>query len=126
MPELMVTMTVITLMGAIAIPMVSNMLQSTKEESAINNLEYLNQAVWKYQHAGSQITNSSGSTSNVIAILQERDTAMPGSPFVETNVKIRISSASNDYRGRWNGSTFELVYPGSSGSGQNLLLMQTR
>lgn len=126
MAEVMVAIAVITIVGAVAIPMVSNIMLNSQAETAANNLEFLNQGVWKYQHAGAQVTNASGSTSNVVALLKTRDESMPGSPYVDATFSIRMSSSTNDYRGMWNGSTFELLSPGETGSGMNLLLMQSR
>jgi prepilin-type N-terminal cleavage/methylation domain-containing protein len=122
-PELMVVVAVLGILAAIAIPAMVGVLGSSKETTANNNLEYLNQAVWKYGHAGAQIANPAGQTAAVLALLKTRDASMPGSPYVESNLSTNVSSDASTYRANWNGTNFELISPETGGTGLNLLQM---
>lgn len=122
----MVVVAILAILGAIGITMVSGSLDGAKIGTATANLEYLNRAVIAYEHAGAEITNGTGAASNVIALLKTRDVSLPGSPFVETNIAIQITSSQTEYRAAWNGTRFELLEPGQAGSGQNLSTMQRK
>src|SRR4029079_6809281 len=101
---------------------------ASKAATAEANLEHLNQAVLKFNHASSELTNASASDSAdelaIFATLQTRDATVLGSPFLGTNFRSSISDVETTYRASWNGRMFELVSPGNSGTGLDLLLLQ--
>lgn len=119
--ELLVVITVVGIMAAVAIPAFIGVLGGSKDSVASSNLEYLNQGVWKYGHAGAQITNATGETATVLALLRTRDAHMPGSPYLEAALTTNLSSDTNGYRAVWNGTLFEMKKPGDSGTGLDLL-----
>lgn len=122
--EILVTIAVLAIIAAVAVPMVGGTLASSKAGVAQRNLNVLNGAVVHYNQSVQELTNSSGDHSGVIALLRTRDTSVPGSPFVPDNWTVNVVSATNSFRGSWNGRAFAFLVPGVAGSGVDLLDLQ--
>ena len=124
--EVIVVITVIGVVSAIALTVITNVRRSAQVETADANLEHLNQAVLRYNHALSEITNAVGEGAIVFSNLQVRNTndPIPGSPFLESNLVFRSSSATNTIRAVWNGRMFEARGLGTNGTGLDLERLQ--
>jgi len=126
--EVMIVIGVLAVIASILIPAMVGIVPGSKAATAEANLEYLNQAVLKFNHASTEITNAveSGGADEqaVFATLQARDATLPGSPFLGTNFRSNLSNTDTTYRASWNGRMFQLVSPGSAGTGLDLLLLQ--
>lgn len=122
LPELLTTIAVIGILAAIAIQSYRGIQDSAKETVARDNLGLLNRAVLHYGEVARDITVTavSGSATDELAILatlKTRDAEIPGSPYLERNFRDTVSSSSDDYRIQWNGHAFELLRPGTTGTG---------
>jgi prepilin-type N-terminal cleavage/methylation domain-containing protein len=126
LPEMLVVISVIAILGAIAVPMYSGIMRSSQVEIAKRNLNLLNGAVSAYRQINQELTNAAGNEAAVITALKTRDTNLPGSPFIETNRRIVVTSSTNLYRARWNGVSFEFRDTGSSGQGVDLMAFAGR
>lgn len=126
--EMLVVIAVIGVLAAVSIPRIAGILPSAREQTAMRNLRYINAAIIAYNNAASEITPTTVPTSSgigdetaVFVILKARAEDLRGSPFLPVNVVPTSSSATDSYRARWNGQMFEIITPGNSGTGVNLL-----
>lgn len=118
---------------AIGIPAIVNVVPSAKEETANANLQNLNKGVLKFGQSAWELVlqPNAGSIEDemlVVRSLQYRNPsvsrATPGSPYVSPNMNLVDSTDQGSYRALWNGRMFELVKPGTQGTGLDLLNMQ--
>jgi len=127
--EVIAAIGVLGVIVSIVIPMVANIVPSSRSTAADANLEQLNAAVLKFNHANWELSlTPSSSTSDEEAIfrsLQYRDSATPapGAPYIEATDSFVATSDIDSYRGVWNGRAFEILPPGTSGAGLDLLRM---
>lgn len=127
--EVVVVIAIIGVMGAIAVPIMSNQLAAASQRTASRNLNLLNAAVIAFNQGNWELvlTNTSGSTDELAIFdsLRFRDAVnpTPGSPYLPPNATFNASSATSTYRAVWNGRMFELVSLGASGTGLDLLRM---
>ena len=123
--ELIVTVAIIGLLASIAIPVYSNIREASEKAAAEDHVESLNRAVttfvqncWKLPTAPDAV-----STADELAVLRSLQyqfpsaSLKPGSPYFDQTYDPPSSSNSSHLRIRWNGKTFELLEPGSSGTG---------
>jgi len=124
--ELVTTIAILGILSALAIQSYSNVQESARESVARDTAAILNRALLHFNQANWDIVLDAvpGSTSDELAVLrtlQWRDPdpaqATPGSPYMPVKFKDAVSSSEDDYRIRWNGNTFELLGPGTAGSG---------
>lgn len=128
MPEVLVVIAVVAILAALGITAFSGVVNSAKEETATGNLSHLNRAVMSYSHAVSELTNAatSGITDeqSVFTALKTRDEGIPGTPFLNETFTLVSSSDTTIHRASWNGYTFVLLKPGTSGTGVDLTKLQ--
>lgn len=128
MPEVLVTIGVLAVVAALAVAAISGTVQSAREEAAKGNLGHLNRAVMSHSHAVSELTNAptTGITDEqeIFTTLQVRSASIPGTPFLNQTFTLVSSSDSATYRASWNGYTFELLKPGTAGTGVDLTKLQ--
>jgi len=126
--EILIVLGVLAVIISIMIPSITGVVPASRATAAEANLEHLNQAVLKFNHASADLTNAAASDSTdelaIFAALQTRDATVLGSPFLGSNFSPNTSSSETTYRAAWNGRMFELVAPGSSGTGLDILLLQ--
>jgi len=127
--EIMIVIGVLAVIVAIVLPSVTGVIPASRGGTAEANLELLNQAVLKFNHGSAELTNAAdaGDTSDeqeVFSALQTRDTTVIGSPFLGSEYAISASSSETTFRAQWNGRMFELIAPGASGTGLDLLQLQ--
>lgn len=122
--EMIVVVGAIAVMAAVLIPGMINVFKGTQAGTAEANLEHLNQAVLKYSHAVAELTNAVnsgiGDEQAVFTVLQARDESVPGSPYLPSNLSASASTDTNAYRAVWNGRMFQIVEPGTAGTGVDL------
>lgn len=125
--EVVVVIAIIGVMGAIAVPIMSNQLASASQRTASRNLNLLNAAVIAFNQGNWELVlASTGGSSDELAIfdsLRFRDAVnpTPGSPYLPPNATFNASSSASTYRAVWNGRQFELVPLGTAGTGLDLL-----
>ncbi len=123
--ELIVTIGVIGVLSAIAIPIYSGVRYASEEAVATDHVEALNHAVAKYSQECWKmptLADASATTDEyaVLRSLQYRFPSAnlkPGSPFFNPTYDPRTSSNASELRIRWNGKSFELLKHGQSGTG---------
>ena len=129
LPEILVVITVIGILAAVGIPMISGLVGSSQQSTAEKNLKDLNEAVLKFGQSNWELSlPSSSGTSDEIAIfesLQYRnpnaDYAAPGSPYFSPMMAASTSSSTDSYRAFWNGRMYQLLTPGQPGEGIDLM-----
>lgn len=130
--EILVVIAVLAVLAGVGIMAVSGVIHASRETTARANMEYLNEAVRKYNHAVKELTNAAGDDSGVFSELQidgslenaagSKD--RPGSPYLAQHFSRVSTSDTTTYRARWNGYEFELIEPGASGTGLDLMKLQ--
>jgi len=117
--ELLIVVAVIGVMAAVAIPMM-NVFVPAQSQVAARNLNYLNGAVVCYNQAATELTGNA-TVPVIVGVLMTRDPSISGSPFLPSNLKTNTTSDSSTYRATWTGRMFELLPPGTNGTGVDLL-----
>jgi prepilin-type N-terminal cleavage/methylation domain-containing protein len=121
--EMLVSISVIGILSAIAIPAISRTDRAARGEAANQIVTGINRAISSYRQCGSEITINANSSSgadeaSVMALLTTADAGVVGSPFlVGTSWPSVESSDTETYRVQWNGRFFVVVPRGSSGTG---------
>lgn len=125
--EIMVVVSTLAVLAAVLIPFVLNVIPSTKSTVATTNLEQLNRAVLKFNHANWELVlatdaGSSEDESDIFRTLQYRAASnpSPGAPYLDPTLAFVSSSDEQTYRAAWNGRMFEMLAPGESGDGLDL------
>ena len=126
MSEMVITVSVIGVLAAVAIPGITGAVIGSKEALASEKLEILNQGLNAYAHAIQEYTftpNNSSATDELTVLLDlqyrnpDADRVQTGSPFVRPEYRPVSSSSAADYRITWTGYRFKLIRPGESGTG---------
>ena len=121
--EVLVSIGVIGILSAIAIPAISRTDKVARDEAANQIVTGINRAISTYRQCGSEITinanaSSGADESSVMALLTTADSGVVGSPFlVGTSWPSAESTDNQTYRVQWNGRFFVVVPPGTSGTG---------
>jgi prepilin-type N-terminal cleavage/methylation domain-containing protein len=134
LPELLTTITIISLLCGIAIASYSGLHNTARESVAHDNVASLNRALLHFNQSNWDIVLDAidDSVADELAVLRalqwrnpDDEKATPGSPYVSLQFDATTSSSEDDYRIRWNGHTFEVLAPGTSGSGLKTGVLQT-
>jgi prepilin-type N-terminal cleavage/methylation domain-containing protein len=123
--EILVTVAIIGLISAVAIPIYSNIQKGSEESVAADHVEALNRAVASFTQACWKLPTAPdpSSTADEFAVVRSlqykfpANSRKPGSPFFDQRYNPATSSSSGELRIRWNGRTFELLKAGTSGTG---------
>jgi type IV pilus assembly protein PilE len=122
--ELVVTVSVVGLLAAVAIPSYSGYYSATESTVARNLVETLNGAVHRFNECNYElnvpaVASSTTDEMSIVRTLQYRNPTNPvvGSPYLKTDWNPVASSSSNDYRIVWAGTLFQLLSPGQTGTG---------
>lgn len=127
--EVMIVLGVLVVVISVIVPSVTNVVPSVKESTAEANLEQLNKAVLKFGQANWELTLPVASdASDELAIfrsLQYRAASnpSPGSPYLEPRLAFVETDDSTVCRAQWNGRMFQMISPGSTGTGLDLSRM---
>lgn len=125
--EVLVVIGFLAIVAAISIPNILGVVLNSKYETAKRNLNYLNGAVIGFNQANWELvlatSGGSDDEQKIFDSLRYREAVNPaaGSPYLPSTATFVESSSTNDYRGKWNGRMFEIVIPGSNGTGLDLM-----
>lgn len=125
--ELVVTIAVIGILSAIAVPTIGNVVEGSRRGVAENVIQGLNEATRKFGHSQwdlrtTPIATSGGDEMLILRTLQWRDPDLSGElnpkgPFMRTDWNPSTSTSEDHYRAEWTGSSWQLLGPGASGAG---------
>lgn len=120
--EIVTTIAVVAIIGAIAIQGYQGINSASRETVARDNLALLNRSLLHFNQGVKDITLSPNYASasdelTILRTLQWRDEDLPGSPYLSATFTGGVSSSTEDYRICWNGRFFELLMPGTQGIG---------
>lgn len=124
--ELLTTIAVLGILSGIALQSYRGVQTSARESVAHDNLALLNRALLHFEQTNWDIVLNpiSDATSDELAVLRTLQwrnpvaaQATPGSPYLSASFSNTMSSSTQDYRIQWNGHVFELLVPGTPGSG---------
>ena len=126
MTELVIVISVIGVISGLAVSNYGNLLKSSKETLAVERVEMLNRALSSFavENFEQRLNRIDSSTGDELAVLLNLQFENPnpakkklGQPYFDARYRPSGSSDSNEYRSRWNGRSYELLRPGTSGSG---------
>ena len=123
--ELIVTVAILGLLASIAIPIYSNIREASEKAVAEDHVEALNRAVMSFTQNCWKLPTApdNGSTADELAVLRSLQyqfpsaSLKPGSPYFDQMYDPPSSSDSSHLRIRWNGKSFTLLSPGTTGTG---------
>jgi len=118
--ELLVVIAVLGVLALIALPLITSVPESAREAVARETMERLNRAVNAHRMSAGPLATNSGSELAILSVLTNRDPKISGSPFYSTQESLELSANENLFRFRWNGTYFDILPPGSAGSGLTL------
>lgn len=127
--ETLVVICVLAVIASLAIPIIANVVKSASAQTAERNLKYLNGAVLGFNQSNWELVLSPGADSSdeqkIFYSLTYRDPVKPapGSPYLPPNIIFSVGATSDTYRAIWNGRMFEILSPGTSGIGWDLMKM---
>ena len=125
LPEILTVMGIVGVLTAIAIPAYSGLTGKVQDVEATDFVESLNRAVLSFGQGNWDIptvANNAATTDEFLVLrsIQYKWPAIslkPGSPYFSPKYNPAASSSSTVHRIRWNGRTFDLIKPGTTGSG---------
>lgn len=129
LPEILMVIGIIGVLAAVSIPAYTGITSRTQDVEAQDFVESLNRAVLRFGQANWDIPTTANNSSTadettVLLSLQYKWAAKQagrelrlGSPYFSQKYKPGTSSDTGTHRIRWNGRGFELLKPGTSGSG---------
>ncbi|MDF1862457.1 MAG: prepilin-type N-terminal cleavage/methylation domain-containing protein [Verrucomicrobiales bacterium] len=127
MVEIMITIAVIGILAAIAVPSIGNVVEGSRRSVAENVIAGLNKATREFSHSQWDLRSTPVLTSGddemlMLRTLQWRDPDLSGElnpkgPFMRTDWNPATSTSNQDYRAMWSGSTWQLIEPGTDGAG---------
>ncbi|MFV1994797.1 MAG: type IV pilin protein [Verrucomicrobiales bacterium] len=122
--EIIVTVAVVGILSGIAIPAYQGVMEQSRVQASRDKLQMLNRAVRAFAQTNWNLSlpRDDGSSADEIAILrtlQWRDPVepAPGAPYISEFWDPVPSVSEDDYRLRWQGSFWEYLGPGESGTG---------
>ncbi|MFN0128795.1 MAG: prepilin-type N-terminal cleavage/methylation domain-containing protein [Verrucomicrobiales bacterium] len=121
--ELLVTIAIIAILSAIAVPMISRTDTVAKGEVSNQLVTTINRAVTSYRQCGSEITLNANASSgadetSVMALLTTADSGVVGSPYLKgTKWPSVVTDDVQTYRVTWNGRFFVVLPRGTNGTG---------
>ncbi|MCG8599840.1 MAG: prepilin-type N-terminal cleavage/methylation domain-containing protein [Verrucomicrobiales bacterium] len=129
--EVMITVAVIGILAAIAIPNIGNVVEGSKRGVAQNVVETLNKATRQFGHSqwdlrSTPIPSSAGDEMLMLRTLQWRDPdnsgeLNPKGPFMKNDWNPARSTSDDDYRAEWTGASWRLIEPGEAGAGLKIV-----
>lgn len=119
--ELLVVITVITILAAIVLPQMTGLSRPAEHASAQEAMERANRAVNLYEQSVEPIsvTPSEGmeDEAEVFLLLQSRRADVPGSPLLDSALSYPVTTDEQRPRAFWDGEYFRLLAPGEPGAG---------
>lgn len=126
MTEIVVVISIIGILAALAVTSFSQFLGGAQDAVAAERLENLNQALHRFAQQNYELllNDMPGATADemvVLRTLQYRDPDINrtkiGSPYFDPRYNPVSSSSDSQYRLRWTGQLYELLKPGTAGTG---------
>lgn len=123
--ELLVTITVLSVLAALAMPVYSNVRLASERALATDHIEALNRAVMSFSQNCWKLPIAADAAASddefaVVRSLQYEFPAnmlKPGSPYFDSRYSPSTSSNLQHFRIGWNGTSFELIDLDTSGTG---------
>lgn len=126
--EMIITIAVIGVISAIAIPSVGDVFGKSKDVVASNVNQGLNKATRKFSHSQwdlklTAIPNNAADELALLRTLQWREPTHAGSelnpkgPFMRIDWNPSLSSDPKEHRIEWTGSAWKVLSPGTAGAG---------
>jgi prepilin-type N-terminal cleavage/methylation domain-containing protein len=124
--EMVTTVSILGILASIVVVQMSDNYSTAKDILAQDRLEMLNRGMAERAASVKEyvFTRVDANTSDEMLVLMDMqyrnpdpDKAEFNSPFIEPRYRPATSSSLNDYRIRWTGRRFELLRPGTQGSG---------
>ncbi|MEM7698118.1 MAG: prepilin-type N-terminal cleavage/methylation domain-containing protein [Verrucomicrobiota bacterium] len=131
--EMLITVAVIGVISAIAVPTVGKVLEGSRKGVAENVISALNKGTRQFGHSQWDLhTSPNPSTGGdellILRTLQWREPDSssggelnPKGPFMRNDWNPTTSTSSEDYRAEWTGQTWRLLEPGTSGAGLKII-----
>lgn len=119
--ELLISVGVIAILAAIAFQVYSGTTRGAAASVAWRNLNYLNGAVVAFNNGSGWSLPPTAQA--VFTNLQATDPDAKGSPYLPVSLQCAITSSTDKYRAVWNGTFFQMLNPGASGTGIDLLAL---
>ncbi len=126
MTELVIVISILGVLATIAVNTFPSLLESSKVVVASDRVESLNRALHtfaqqNYEMVFNRMDSSGADEMVVLRTIQYRnpdiDRAKVGSPYFDPRYNPVVSSNATDYRIRWFGRGYELLGPGTAGTG---------
>lgn len=126
MTELVIVISILGVLSTIAMTSFSHLLSGGKDAVAAERREMLNRALHMFAQHNYDMVFSRQDTNTadevvILRTLQYRDPnpnrVKIGSPYVDPRYNPAVSSSADSYRLRWTGRNYELLKPGTAGSG---------
>lgn len=129
--EVLITIAVIGVLAAIAVPSIGKVVEGSRRGVAENVVQTLNKATREFSHSQWDLrttpaAGSGGDEMLILRTLQWRDPDTSGElnpkgPFMKNDWNPTTSSNTDDYRAEWTGSAWKLVEPGTAGAGLKII-----
>lgn len=129
--EVLITIAVIGVLAAIAVPSIGKVVEGSRRGVAENVVQTLNKATREFSHSQWDLrtapaASSGGDEMLILRTLQWRDPDTSGElnpkgPFMKNDWNPTTSSNTDDYRAEWTGSAWKLVEPGTAGAGLKII-----
>ncbi|MES2595432.1 MAG: type II secretion system protein [Verrucomicrobiota bacterium] len=126
MSEIVVSISILGILATVVILNLGSNYESIKQTLAQEKAEMLNRGLGERaashkEYTESAATGASWDESLLLLTLQYRDPddsqADLNSPYIDPRYRPKTSSSTNAYRLQWNGRRFEVLRPGTTGSG---------
>jgi len=119
--ELLVTITVITVLATLVLPQLIGFSRPAERVAAGEAMERINRAINLYEQSGEAIEIEAGAGTedelDVLELLQARREDVPGSPLLDPALVYPATTEEGRPRGVWDGQYFQLLEEGQAGEG---------
>lgn len=125
--EVLVVISFLAIITAVSIPAILGLVTGSSNEAAERNLNFLNGSVIAFNQSNWELVLAASSGSDdeqaIFDSLRYRAATnpAPGSPYLPPTATFVASTTNSTYRAKWNGRMFEIIGPGSNGTGLDLM-----
>lgn len=130
MSEMVIVIAILGVLAGVVVLALQGAFQASQEALAIERVEMLNQGLHTWSTANRELympamDSNAADEIEVLRALQFRNPnpvlASTGSPYIPPEYVPDPSSDENEFRIRWNGRAFELIRPGTAGTGLHMV-----
>lgn len=120
--EVLISITIIGVISSIAVINYGDLFSRSERVISQDFVEQINNALKEFEQTAWQLSitaddNGVDDENQILTLLQTKDVTVFGSPHLRGDWSSTESTDEATYRIRWNGVTFELIEPGTAGSG---------